>query len=65
LPLWLAKPIYEALPWFYVASGALLLGASFWLDYGYWPALCLTLGLALLIAGALLWWRRREFRRRH
>jgi hypothetical protein len=65
LPLWLSKPIYESLPGFYVAGGVLLLGASFWLDYGYWPALCLTLALSLLIAGVLLWWRRREFRRRH
>jgi uncharacterized membrane protein len=64
MPLWLSKPVYEVLPYFYVAGGLLLLGAAFWLDYGYWPALCLVFGLGLLVAGVLLWWRRREFRAR-
>jgi hypothetical protein len=65
MPLWLSKPIYEVLPYFYVAGGVALLAAAFWFDYGYWPAICLALSLGLLAAGVLLWWRRREFRRRH
>jgi MYXO-CTERM domain-containing protein len=62
MPMWLSKPIYEFLPYFYAGGGGLLLAASVYLDYGYWPATCLTLGLSLLVAGALLWWRRRTYR---
>jgi hypothetical protein len=63
--LWISKPIYEVLPYFYAAGGVALLGAALRFEQGYWPAICLALGLSLLVAGVLLWWRRREFRDRH
>ena len=63
--LWLSKPVYEVLPYFYAGAGLLLLAGAGWLNHGYWPALCLLLGLVLTTAGAFLGWKRRDFRRRH
>jgi hypothetical protein len=63
--LWLAKPVYEFLPWFYGGAGLLLLVAAFGFRQGWWLAACLVLGLALVTAGGFVGWRRREYRRRH
>jgi hypothetical protein len=60
---WLSKPIYELLPWFYLAAAILLLAASVYVDYWYWRSISLFLGLALLAAGAVVWWQRRRYRR--
>ncbi|MBM4196093.1 MAG: hypothetical protein FJ197_03200 [Gammaproteobacteria bacterium] len=63
--LWLAKPLYEMLPWFYAAAGALLLLAALDSGRGVLPAVLLVLGLALVTAGSFIGWRRRDYRRRH
>jgi len=61
--LWLSKPLYEFLPYFYVLVGLLLVGGSRSLDAGLWRASCAFLGLAFVVGGGLLWWRRRVYRR--
>ena len=60
--LWLSKPIYELLPYFYMAGGLMALGASMYLNYWYWPTICLIAGFALLIGGLAIWLKRRDFR---
>jgi len=60
--LWLSKPIYELLPYFYLASGMLLLAASLYLDFWYWPGICLGVGFFSLIAGLVVWLKRRDHR---
>ena len=60
--LWLSKPIYELLPYFYMAGGLLALGASMYLDYWYWPTICLAAGLILLVGGLMVWLKRRDYR---
>ena len=36
--MWVSKPIYESLPYFYLLVGAISLLASMYLNYGYWPS---------------------------
>jgi hypothetical protein len=60
--LWLSKPLYELLPYFYMVGGAFSLAASLYLNYWYWPAVCLVAGFVLIIGGLLIWLRRRDFR---
>ncbi len=61
--LWLSKPLYELLPYFYLVSGLLLLGASIYLNYWYWPTICLVTGFVCLIGGLVVLLKRRDFRR--
>jgi len=60
--LWLSKPLYELLPWFYLIAGVLLLFQSVYMNYWYWPTICLVLGFACLLAGLLVFFKRRDFR---
>ncbi|MCK6372301.1 MAG: hypothetical protein L6Q83_13440 [Gammaproteobacteria bacterium] len=63
MPFWLSKPLYEFLPYFYVLVGVLLIAASSALAAGLWRALGVVLALGFIAVGALLWWRRRTYRR--
>ncbi|HJR69661.1 MAG TPA: hypothetical protein VKA43_06440 [Gammaproteobacteria bacterium] len=60
--MWLSKPVYEALPYYYVAIGVIALLAQLYVDYWYWPAICTVVGLASLAAGAFVFIRRRDHR---
>jgi hypothetical protein len=62
MPIWLSKPFYEAVPYFYLVAGVCAFGASLYLNYWYWPTICLILGFACLIAGLIIWLKRRDFR---
>jgi hypothetical protein len=60
--MWVAKPIYESLPYFYLLAGAISLGASLYVDYGHWPTLCFILGMSCLVAGLVVLLKRRDNR---
>jgi len=60
--IWLSKPIYETLPYFYLLAGVICLVASLYLDYWYWPTICLIGGAACLAVGLIIFLRRRDFR---
>jgi hypothetical protein len=60
--IWLSKPVYETLPYFYIAAGVGCLIASLYLDYWYWPVVCLIAGIACLIIGLMIFLKRRDFR---
>jgi hypothetical protein len=60
--LWLSKQIYETLPFFYLIAGVISLAASLYLDYWYWPTVCLIIGFACLILGLVVYLKRRDFR---
>ena len=62
--MWVSKPVYEAVPYVYVVSGACMLALSVYLDYWYWPTICLLFGIACLVAGLVIWLRRRDYRHR-
>ena len=61
--MWLSKPLYESLPYNYIAIGLAALAASFFLRSGYWPIVCAGIGFAGLTAGLVVWLRRRGYRR--
>jgi hypothetical protein len=60
--IWLSKPFYEALPYIYLLSGLGLLLASLYLNYWYWPSICLAAGIACLVFGLFVLLKRRDFR---
>jgi len=60
--MWLSKPVYELLPFFYMAAGLVSLAASIYLDYWYWPSICLVAGVLLVTAGLAVGLKRRDFR---
>lgn len=62
--MWLSKPLYEALPYYYFAIGVVALAAPLYVDYWYWPAICAVVGLGSLAAGAIVWRKRRAHRSR-
>jgi uncharacterized membrane protein len=61
--LWLSKPVYTLLPYFYMLAGIACLGAGVYLKYWYWPLICVLVGLACLAFGVTIWLRRRQARR--
>jgi hypothetical protein len=35
--MWISKPIYESLPYFYLLVGIISLSASMYVNHWYWP----------------------------
>jgi membrane protein implicated in regulation of membrane protease activity len=60
--MWVSKPFYESLPYFYLVAGAISLGASLYLDYWYWPTVCFVVGVFCLVAGIVVFLKRRDHR---
>ena len=60
--MWISKPIYESLPYFYFIAGAISLGASMYVNHWYWPTISFVLGLSCLVAGIVVFLKRRDFR---
>ena len=60
--MWLSRPLYEALPFYYVAIGLVALLAQLYVDWWYWPAICTIVGVGSLAAGLLVWRKRRSYR---
>jgi hypothetical protein len=57
------RRLYESLPWIYVIGGLAALAGSYFLDAA--PATSLVVGavgLGVLIWGAVIWLRRRDYR---
>lgn len=60
--MWVSKPIYESLPYFYLLAGAICLGASMYVNWDYWPTVCFVTGLFSLVMGLVLLLKRRDYR---
>jgi membrane protein implicated in regulation of membrane protease activity len=60
--MWVSKPIYESLPYFYLFVGVVCLAASMYLNHWYWPTICFVVGLLCLVAGLVVWLKRRDYR---
>lgn len=60
--MWLARPVYEALPYYYLGVGVAAVVVGLCVDYGYWAEGCLAAGFAALVAGAVLLLKRRAYR---
>ena len=59
--MWIPRPLYEVLPYAYMAGGAGLLAAAYFIEQGP-RGLLLVLGAVGLTGGLVLWMRRRDYR---
>ena len=59
--MWIPRPLYEALPYVYMGSGAFALVVAFVVERAPHGFLMLLGGLGLTI-GLVLWMRRRDYR---
>jgi hypothetical protein len=62
--MWLARPIYELLPYLYMVVGAVLLAAAWVVERSTLPSILLLVGTLSILAGLVLWLRRRDYRTR-
>jgi hypothetical protein len=58
----ISRPVYEALPYVYIAIGVTAVGASFVWRVADWSGLVALLGLIAIIGGLVLALRRRDYR---
>jgi hypothetical protein len=59
--MWLPRPVYEAVPYAWMAAGMASLGAAWFVPQGP-RGLLLALGAPGLTLGLVLWMRRRDYR---
>jgi hypothetical protein len=59
--MWIPRPLYEAIPYAYIAAGALLLAAAWVVEQGP-RGWMLAAGAGGLVAGLVIWLRRRDYR---
>jgi hypothetical protein len=62
--MWLARPIYEFLPYLYMLVGVGLLGAAWFIEMSTLPSVFMLVGVLSIMAGLVLWLRRRDYRTR-
>jgi hypothetical protein len=62
--MWLARPIYEFLPYLYMLLGVVLLGAAWLIEADTLPSVFMVLGSLSSMFGLVLWLRRRDYRTR-
>jgi Flp pilus assembly protein TadB len=62
--MWLARPIYEFLPYLYMLVGLGLLAAAWFIELSTLPSVFLVVGVLSIMAGLVLWLRRRDYRTR-
>lgn len=59
----LSRPVYEGLPWLYIAAGIVALGVSYLIGDSHSLGLMAGLGgLAALLGGVVVLLRRRDYR---
>lgn len=62
--MWISKSVYESLPYYYVAVGLACLASTLYVNYWYWPQISMVIGVVSLIAGLVVWLKRRDYRAR-
>ncbi len=60
--MWIARPLYELIPYIYMLLGLALLGAAWLINMDRLPGVLLLLGSLSLLAGIVLWLRRKDYR---
>ena len=62
--MWLARPIYEFLPYLYMIVGLALLAGAWFIEMSTLPSVFMLVGVLSIMAGLVLWLRRRDYRTR-
>jgi hypothetical protein len=60
--MWLSKPVYESLPFYYFGIGLAALFAASYIDYGYWSIALTAFGIVSMVGGLAIWLKRRDYR---
>ncbi|MBB6094310.1 hypothetical protein HNQ60_003191 [Povalibacter uvarum] len=60
--MWIARPLYELLPYIYMLLGLILLSAAWLINVETLPGVLLVVGSLSLLAGIVLWLRRKDYR---
>jgi membrane protein YdbS with pleckstrin-like domain len=61
--MWLSEPIYESLPYYYMALGIVAGVGSYRVHTWYWSEVLAIVAAVSLVAGLVLWLKRRDYRR--
>lgn len=61
--MWLARPLYESLPYAYMLFGIVLALCSYWLNSTRWSSWLLAAGGLALVVGLVLWLKRKDYRK--
>ncbi len=61
--MWIAKPVYESLPYFYLSAGVVSLLGGMYVNYGLWPFVCFATGFGCIAGGLAVLLKRRDARR--
>lgn len=61
--MWLSRPVYESLPYYYMGLGVVAGVTSFFVNGWFWPEVLAGIGAASLVTGLTLWLKRRGYRR--
>lgn len=64
MKMWLARPVYEFLPYLYMIVGICLLTAAWFIEVETLPSVFMVVGALSLMGGLVLWLRRRDYRTR-
>lgn len=60
--MWIARPLYELIPYLYMVVGLALLGAAWVINMETLPGVLMVVGSLSLLAGIVLWLRRKDYR---
>jgi hypothetical protein len=60
--MYLARPVYELLPYAYVIAGACALAGAWYVRQAPWPTVLMIGGIAAIVGGLVIWLRRRDYR---
>jgi ABC-type Fe3+-siderophore transport system permease subunit len=60
--MYLARPLYELLPYAYVLAGACALAASWFVREAPWPMVLMVGGMVAVVGGLVILLRRRDYR---
>jgi hypothetical protein len=60
--MYLARPVYELLPYAYVIAGLAAFTSSWFVNRAPWPTLLFVGGLLAMVGGLVIWLRRRAYR---
>ncbi len=62
--IWLAKSLYETVPYFYVIAGLLTLFGTAYITKWYWGTpIHIASSVICVLAGVVLWRRRKDYRK--
>jgi sugar phosphate permease len=60
--MYLARPVYELLPYAYVIAGACALVGAWYARQSPWPTVLMIGGIIAIVGGLVIWLRRRDYR---